>query len=115
MVALVHELEGALARNKSKEKGSERLGVLTLDPLGDGSAPSELGELVQTLILGFDSSIIVTRSSEKYHKITEVSDVRLKIMELEGNLFVQPETPWANFYAIQNEKNGEIISVRPMV
>ena len=54
MVDLVHELEGALARNKSKEKGSERLGVLTLDPLGDGSAPSELGELVQTLILGFD-------------------------------------------------------------
>jgi KaiC/GvpD/RAD55 family RecA-like ATPase len=112
---LVHELESVLARNKSKEKGHERLGVLTLDPLGDRSAPSELDELIQTLILGFDSSIIVTRSSEKYHKVTELSDVRLKIVELEGNLFVQPENPWANFYAIQNEKDGEIISVRPMV
>ncbi len=47
---LVQELENALARNKSKEKGHERLGVLTLDPFGDGNVPSELGELVQTLI-----------------------------------------------------------------
>ena len=112
---LVQGLERILARNKTKEKGHERLGVLMLDPLSDGSTTSELNELVQTLIMGFDSSIIVTRSTEKYQKVTEVSDVRLKIVELEGNLFVQPENPWANFYAIQNEKNGEIISVRPMV
>jgi KaiC/GvpD/RAD55 family RecA-like ATPase len=112
---LIQGLEKIFERNKRKDKGSALFGVLSLGPFVDGSSPTDLNKLMETVISGFDSLIIVTRSTEKLEKVTEIADVRLKIVELEGNLFVQPENPWASFYAIQNERDGEIISVRPMV
>ncbi len=112
---LVQSLERSIEKARKKVKNSELLGVLTLDPLLNSNYAADLSKLLETMIAGFSSSIIVTRSSEKSQKVTELADVRLKIVELEGNLFVQPENPWGNFYAIQNEKNGEVISVRPMV
>jgi KaiC/GvpD/RAD55 family RecA-like ATPase len=113
----IQELEKTAAKSRRKEKKSELLGVLSVGPFfdGDGSSLPELNKLMETVISSYDCAIIVTRSTEKFYKLSEIADVRLKIVELEGNLFVQPENPWACLYAIQNEKNGEIISVRPMV
>ncbi len=113
----IQELEKTAIKIRRKEKKPELLGVFSVGPYfdGDGGSVLELNKLIETVISSYDSAIIVTRSTEKFYKLSEIADVRLKIVELEGNLFVQPENPWASLYAIQNEKNGEIISVRPMV
>jgi KaiC/GvpD/RAD55 family RecA-like ATPase len=115
----VQDLEKSIAKNRKKEKNPELLAVLSMDPLlagnGHAEAVRDLNKLVDTIISGFDSAIIVTRSTGESEKFMEIADVRLRMVELEGNLFVQPENPWASLYAIQNEKDGEIISVRPMV
>jgi hypothetical protein len=76
---------------------------------------TDLENLAETMISEFDCSVVVTRSSDSFQKLSEIADVRLRIIELEGNLFVQPENPWASLYGIENERNGEIISIRPMV
>jgi KaiC/GvpD/RAD55 family RecA-like ATPase len=111
------EIGKIVARNRRKEKNPEILGVVTVAPFfeSDGMPMSELNGFVEAVISGFDSAVIVSRSSQKSYKVSEIADVRFKIIELEGNLFLQPENPWASLYAIQNEKDGEIISVRPMV
>lgn len=113
------EIGKIIARNNRRkgEKNLEQLGVVSVGPFfsSDGTPLPELVSFVETVISGFDSAVIVTRSSQKSYKVSEIADVRLKIIELEGNLFIQPENPWASLYAIQNEKDGEIISVRPMV
>jgi KaiC/GvpD/RAD55 family RecA-like ATPase len=110
-------LKNTIARSKKKEKNSELLGVLSVGPFynnDDGVAP-DLSALVDAVISGFDSAIVITQSTQRSRRFSEIADVRLKIVELEGNFFVQPENPWASLYAIENERNGEIISVRPMV
>lgn len=114
---IVQEVEKTASKIKRKEKDAELLGVLCIGPTFDHADTSkqDLNKLVETIISGFNSSIIVTRSTDGFQKFSEMADVRLKIVELEGNLFVQPENPWASLYAIQSEKSGEIISVRPMV
>ncbi len=105
-----------IATSKRKEKNRELLGVLSIGQFFNGDqGAADLSRLVEMVISGFDCAITVTRSTEEAQKFTEIADVRLKIVELEGNLFVQPEIPWAKLYAIQNEGNGEIISVLPMV
>ncbi|HMK82385.1 MAG TPA: hypothetical protein VK503_01580, partial [Candidatus Bathyarchaeia archaeon] len=113
----IQELENTISKSRRKEKNPELLGVLSVGTFveGDGGSRPELNKLVETVTSSYDCSIIVTRSSERFLKLTEIADVRFKIIELEGNLFVQPENPWASLYAIENEKDGEIISVRPMV
>jgi len=112
----IQELEKTAAKIKRSEKKSELLGVLSIGPIfDDDGSVQELNKLVETVVSSYDCAIIVTRSADKFYKLSEIADVRLKIVELEGNLFVQPENPWASLYAIQNENNGEIISVRPMV
>jgi len=113
----IEELQKIIAKNRKKEKNPELLGILSVGPYfnSDGTATAKLNEFVETAISGFDSAVIITRSSQKSYKVSEIADVRMKIVELEGNLFVQPENPWGSLYAIQNEKNGEVISVRPMV
>src|SRR5579872_6737696 len=113
----IEELQKIIAKNRKKDKNPELLGVLSVAPYfnSDGSATAKLNQFVETVISGFDSAVIITRSSQKSYKVSEIADVRLKIIELEGDLFLQPENPWASLYAIQNEKDGEMISVRPMV
>jgi KaiC/GvpD/RAD55 family RecA-like ATPase len=115
---LVEELGKIIAKSRHKEKNPELLGVVNIGPFfnGQDSSTADINRLVETVIDGFDSSIMVSRSSEKSNKLAEIADVRIKVIELEGNLFAQPENPWASLYAIQNEReDGEIISVRPMV
>ena len=113
----IEELQKIIAKNRKKDKNPELLGVLSVAPYfnSDGSATAKLNQFVETVISGFDSAVIITRSSQKSYKVSEIADVRFKIIELEGDLFLQPENPWASLYAIQNEKDGEMISVRPMV
>ncbi len=111
---LTDVLKKIVAKNKGKENRSELLGVFSIGPLFNKDM-TDLENLVETIISDFDSSVVVTRSSDSFQKLSEIADVRFRIIELEGNLFVQPDNPWASLYGIENEKNGEIISVRPMV
>jgi len=110
------KLKTIIARNRRNEKNLEFLGVLSVEPVFDRTASAGFEGLAESVISGFDSSIIVTRSrGEKSERFVEISDVRMKVVELDGNLFVQPENPWDSLYAIQNEADGRLISVRPMV
>jgi hypothetical protein len=103
-----------VAKNNGKEHTSELLGVFSFGPFFNKEM-TDLENLAETMISEFDCSVVVTRSSDNFQKLSEIADVRLRIIELEGNLFVQPENPWASLYGIENERNGEIISIRPMV
>ena len=93
-VQLADALKKIVATKKGKEQNSELLGVFTIGPFFSKET-ADLENLAETMISDFDSSIVVTRSSDSFQKLSEIADVRLKIIELEGNLFVQPENPWA--------------------
>jgi hypothetical protein len=113
-VQLMEILKKIISKNHRKERNSEILGLLNLGPFFNKERV-DLENFAETLTSDFDASVVISRSSEKFQKLSEIADVRIKIIELDGNLFVQPENPWAGLYGIENERNGEIISVRPMV
>lgn len=114
-VSFMQEFEKTIVRNH--KKGHDSLAVLSVGSFldNDGTADPEYGKLVETVVSCFDTAVVITHSSRGSHKVSEIADVRFRIVELEGNLFLQPENPWSSLYAIQNEKDGEIISIRPMV
>jgi len=111
---LADTLKKIASKIKQKDRHSELLGVLNLGPFFNKEIVG-LETLAETIISDITSSVVVTRSSDSFQKLSEIADVRLKIIELKGNLFVQPENPWASLYGVENETGGEIISIRPMV
>ena len=45
------------------------------------------------MISNFDSLVVVTQSSDKFQKLSEIADIRLKVIELEGSLLSSPRIP----------------------
>ncbi len=88
--------------------------------LGVGTIPANAGidlELFEAAITSnCDSSLLITISDPKIsEKLPGIADIRLKMREIEGTLFVQPENPWASFYAFENSKSDGGILVEPML
>lgn len=82
-------------------------GKLVFDIVGSNivHGPKErLGDNVESLASflrsSADLSIIVSRRSDDASYIAGVSDIHLKIIDVKGTLFLQPQKPWANLYAI---------------
>lgn len=82
-------------------------GKLVFDIIGSNivHGPKErLGDNVESLASflrsSADLSVIVSRRSDGPEYIAGVSDIHLKIIDVKGTLFLQPQKPWANLYAI---------------
>jgi KaiC/GvpD/RAD55 family RecA-like ATPase len=65
-----------------------------------------------------DLSIFVSRRlpDNRHTHLSEISDIRLSILEIDGTMFLQSEIPWSQMYAIvvPSEK-GEGIKLEPIV
>jgi hypothetical protein len=60
--------------------------------------------------------VLITFSNDSItEEIHDIADVWLRLREIDGALFVQPEKPWASFFGIENGKGSEMVSVQPMV
>lgn len=64
-------------------------------------------------------SVFVLRQSEDdlLEYLSEISDMHLKILEINGSLFLQSEIPWSHLYAIvsRNYTDHNEISIEPIV
>jgi KaiC/GvpD/RAD55 family RecA-like ATPase len=66
-----------------------------------------------------DLSIFVSRRlpDNRHTPISEISDIRLSIHEIDGTIFLQSDTPWSHLYAIvvQPERDNDGIWLEPIV
>lgn len=65
-----------------------------------------------------DLSIFISRRSHvnKHNHLSEISDIRLLIREIDGTMFLQSETPWSQLYAIElPQEKGNGIELEPIV
>ncbi|MFY3740746.1 MAG: KaiC/GvpD/RAD55 family RecA-like ATPase [Candidatus Nitrosomirales archaeon] len=77
----------------------------------------DIESLITFIRSNADLSVIVSRSSQAAEHISGVSDVYLKIIDVNGTLFLQPEKPWSNLYAVViNKHSGHpSIGLEPLV
>jgi len=63
-------------------------------------------------------SIFISRRlpDNRHTHLSEISDIRLSILEMDGTIFLQSEIPWSQLYAIvvKSEKN-EGVKLEPIV
>jgi KaiC/GvpD/RAD55 family RecA-like ATPase len=112
---LLSGLEKTIFQVKQKRRKSPLLGVFSLgSSFNNGEV--NLESLESMITSNFDATVFISHSNEKVAaKIAEIADIRLKMRDLEGTLFIQPEKPWASFYAVENDETNAGISVEPMV
>jgi KaiC/GvpD/RAD55 family RecA-like ATPase len=82
-------------------------GKLVLDVIGSNivRGPKETQKehvefLATVLRTSADLSVIVSRHSDDAAYTAGISDIHLKIIDVKGTLFLQPQKPWAGLYAI---------------
>lgn len=64
-----------------------------------------------------DLSIFVSRRlpDNKPTHLSEIADIRLLILEIDGTLCLQSEAPWSHLYAIAASPKNHEISLGPIV
>lgn len=76
---------------------------------------SDFFELIKS---NSDLSIFISRRSHdtKHSHLYEISDIRLSILEIDGTIFLQSETPWSQLYALElSQEKGNGIELEPVV
>jgi KaiC/GvpD/RAD55 family RecA-like ATPase len=80
---------------------------------------SEKGrELLSFIKSNSDLTIFVSRhlQDNRHTHLSEISDMRLSILEIDGTMFIQSEIPWSQMYAIVlQSENGRGIKLEPIV
>jgi KaiC/GvpD/RAD55 family RecA-like ATPase len=79
---------------------------------------SNVSDLLALIKSNSDLSIFISRRSHvnKHNHLSEISDIRLLILEIDGTIFLQSETPWSQLYAIElPQERGNGIELEPIV
>lgn len=107
------------------KKGSQKrlllsiLGPETVNLISKADPSTSEFELLPFIKSNSDLSIFISRRlpDNRHMQISEVSDIRLSIHEIDGTMILQSDTPWSHLYAIviQSESNNERIRLEPIV
>ncbi len=117
MAQIQEEIEKIRTRNKNKKV----LTVLSAETLRssskEGTGKSANSALAKVKSNSDLSIFISRRSPDSRHTIvSQVADIRLSVLELDGTMFLQSETPWSHLYAIVVQPEREHgIKLEPMV
>jgi KaiC/GvpD/RAD55 family RecA-like ATPase len=76
-----------------------------------------IADLIELIKSSSDLSIFISRSQlNKQNHLSEISDIRLFILEIDGTLCLQSETPWSQIYAIDIlPEKGKGVELEPIV
>lgn len=108
-----------IKRENPKKRLLSILGPETVNLISKADPSTSELELLPFIKSNSDLSIFISRRlpDNRHTQISEVSDIRLSIHEIDGTMFLQSDTPWSHLYAIvvQPERNNERIKLEPIV
>lgn len=107
---------------KIKKKNNEKrlLSILNADALRlISTEPNKTDlETLSQIRSSSDLTIFISRRlpENRHTFVSEFADIRLSLIEIDGTMFLQSETPWSNLYAITVESDTvHGIELEPMV
>ncbi|HEU5487630.1 MAG TPA: ATPase domain-containing protein [Candidatus Nitrosotalea sp.] len=106
---------------KIKKKYQKKMLLTVLGPeMVDGfsnESSKTNHELLSFIKSNSDLSIFVSRRlpDNKHTHLSEIADIRLLILEIDGTLCLQSEAPWSHLYAIAASPKNHEISLGPIV
>lgn len=64
-----------------------------------------------------DLTVLISRraSDSRHTFVSDMADIRLHILEIDGTLFIQSDTPWSHLYALTIPETVHMIELEPMV
>ncbi len=118
----LQQFQGTLRRLRLKYK-KEPLSIIGSDMASSFSNIKGGRQGIESLVSFIKSnstlSIFVLRQSNDNLReyLSEISDIHLKMLEINGSLFLQSEIPWSNLYAIitRNHVNHNELMIEPIV
>lgn len=116
----IEQLQRQILRIKKRDKKMV-LCVLNADLLGlTAKADPHKSELEQLSKVrsNSDLTIFISRklSNDRHTPISELADIRLSVLEIDGTMFLQLESPWSHLYAITVQPEKEHgIQIEPLV
>ena len=115
------QIQQEISKIKKKSQKKMLLSILSADTLKLISKidpdKNDL-ELLSQIKSNSDLTVFISRRlvNNRHTFVSEIADIRLSILEVDGAMFLQSETPWSNLYSIvvQSEK-GHSIKLEPIV
>lgn len=93
-------------RSKVAEAGRPVLSIVDMDEFTSASSTSAdvLGSVVDFLKRSAELTILVSRSRPAQHPFPAVVSTHIKILDIDGTLFLMSEKPWSELYAMVPER-----------
>ena len=115
------KVQEEIMKIKKQNQEKKLLSVLSVDTLREASNsnPNENElEFLSQIKSNSDLTIFISRRlpDDRHTFVSEIADIRLSILEIDGTMFLQSETPWSNPYAISVQPGkGYGIKLEPIV
>lgn len=114
-----YQIQDTIQKIKKKYQKKMLLTILGSDMVdGFSNESSKIDhESLSFIKSNSDLSIFVSRRlpDNKHTHLSEIADIRLLILEIDGTLCLQSETPWSHLYAIVTSPKDHEISLGPIV
>ncbi|SRR5579884_1201673 len=118
----VEQLQSIMLQMRKSRSGKPFVNIMGTDIVqnlyDDKAIRGNIGSFLSTVRTMADLSVIVTRHSHPFLEyLAELSDIHIKLLMMNGTLFLQSIIPWSNLYAVTFLKSGKTIDIRldPMV
>ncbi|MDE1862775.1 MAG: hypothetical protein KGI33_07675 [Thaumarchaeota archaeon] len=115
------DVETDIVRIRKRNQRTMLLTILSGESLMPMQAEDQIKtdlELFSRIRSSSDLTVIISRraAENKHTFVSELADIRLNILEVDGTLFLQSESPWSHLYAISVEPDKEHgIHIDPLV
>ncbi|HJU14668.1 MAG TPA: ATPase domain-containing protein [Candidatus Nitrosotalea sp.] len=118
---MAEQIQQEMEKIKKKDQKKMLLSILAADTLKSilNEEQNKTGHaIISKIKTNSELTIFISRrrSDERHTFVSEISDIRLSILEIDGTMFLQSETPWSHLYAIVVQPEREHgIRLEPMV
>jgi hypothetical protein len=111
-------LKSQVMKHKMEQKGKKIVALVGADFLARvGEEEDDREHLFEFMKSKIDLSIIVSRSEASLENAASVSDIALKLAEIDGTPVLQPQIPWTEYFAIsiRSSSRHAKVSIVPIV
>ncbi|HKU33423.1 MAG TPA: ATPase domain-containing protein [Candidatus Nitrosotalea sp.] len=121
MTTQTEQIQEEISKIKKKNRKKMLLSILNADVLRSVSKTESNKndlDLLSQIKSNSDLTIFISRrpTDNKHTFVSEMADIRLNILEIDGTMFLQSDTPWSHLYAIAIQSDrGHGIELEPMV
>jgi hypothetical protein len=110
-------IKAQVDKEKKSQRGKKVVMLVGSEFLRNGDGADDRERLLEFMKSAIDLTMIVSGGETPFESAARVSDVSLKLSDINGTPFLQAQLPWTEYFAIsvKSDQDSAMVSLVPMI